>query len=496
MLTPFPPTKDIAQLCQFLGYPVENLPGDSQVEISGVTHASTAVTDGDLFFALPGANVHGSIFSLDAKNRGARAILTDEVGAKMNSGLPTFVVTDPRKVAGMVSAWFYQEPFRSMYSVGVTGTNGKTTTTTLLQQLWSGAKRNVGLIGTVETRIGQTVRMSKRTTPESSDMQRLAFEMRSQGVTNFVMEVSSHALVLERVRGSHFSAVAFTNLTQDHLDFHRTMEDYFQAKAKLFSFEFADKAFINIDDPFGSRLANETELPVIRLSRSNSRADWYFQSVRNEPRGMEVSVVGVGGILIEGFLPLHGEFNLDNSLMAIAIAFESGIDPLEISRLLPSLTGAQGRLEAIDMGQDYLAFVDYAHTPDAVSRVLATCKEMTSGRVIAVLGCGGDRDASKRILMGTALLFGSHVAVFTSDNPRSEDPMSILESMTYELPIQDPSKIIVDRLDAIKYAVTLAQTGDLVIVLGKGHEVGQEINAQIFPFDDRKILAQAIETEA
>jgi len=492
MRTQVPATKNIAQLCQFLGYSAEDLTGIGHVQISGVTHSSMSVEDGFLFFALPGANVHGSMFSLDAKSRGARAILTDEAGAKMNSGLPTFVVRDPRKVAGMVSAWFYQEPFRDMYSVGVTGTNGKTTTTTLLQQLWSGAKRNVGLIGTVETRIGDSIRMSKRTTPESSDLQRLASEMRSEGVTNFVMEVSSHALILERVRGSHFSAVAFTNLTQDHLDFHGTMENYFQAKAKLFTFEFAEKAFINIDDSFGSRLSAETELPLTRLSRTDATADWYFQSVRNEERGMQVSVVGAGGILIEGFLPLHGEFNLDNSLMAIALAFESGIDPLEISRLLPSLTGAQGRLEAIDMGQDYLAFVDYAHTPDAVSRVLATCKEMTAGRVIAVLGCGGDRDASKRILMGAALLSGSHVSVFTSDNPRSEDPMTILSSMTYELPIEEPSKIIVDRFNAIEYAVSLAKKGDLVIVLGKGHELGQEINGEIFPFDDRGILAQAI----
>lgn len=479
-----------------VGYAEPYVGVEGAIEITGLTHLSTAVKEGDLFFALPGARVHGAMFALDAKNRGARAILTDEAGAQFDIGLPILVVSDPRRIAGILSTWFYQEPMRDMFSVGITGTNGKTTTTTLLQQLWTGARRGAGLVGTVETRIGDVVQQSKRTTPESSDLQRLASEMRSKGVTHFVMEVSSHALTLERIRGSHFSSVSFTNLTQDHLDFHKTMEEYYQAKARLFTFEFAEKAFINIDDPYGCRLATETELPVTRLSRSDKTADWYFHSVRIEEQGMYVSIRGLGGVLIEGFLPLRGDFNLDNALMAIALAFDSGIDPVEISSLLASLVGAQGRLEPVDSGQEYSAFVDYAHSPDAVMRVLKTCNALAKGRVIAVLGCGGDRDASKRILMGRALHAQSDISVFTSDNPRSEDPVKILSEMTNGLAITAPSKVILDRESAINYAVSLAHPGDLVVVLGKGHELGQEISGEVFPFDDRKVLKQAIEARS
>ncbi len=489
-------SKTLAEFSQMLGQSESQLGDEGSVEITGLSHSSAAVKEGDLFFAIPGARVHGAMFALDAKNRGARAILTDKAGDHFDVGLPKLVVGDPRRMAGVLSAWFYEEPLRDMFSVGVTGTNGKTTTTTLLQQLWTGARRTAGLIGTVETRIGEIIQESKRTTPESSELQRLASQMRSKGVTHFVMEVSSHALTLERVRGSHFSSVAFTNLTQDHLDFHRTMDEYYQAKARLFTFEFAEKAFINIDNTYGQRLANETELPVLRLSGNDTSADWYFQSFHIEDEGMAVSIRGVGGVLIEGFLPLHGDFNLDNALMAIALAFDSGLDPVEISSLLPSLVGAQGRLEPVNAGQDFLAFVDYAHSPDAVMRVLTTCRALTNGRLIAVLGCGGDRDPSKRILMGRALHSLSDISVFTSDNPRSENPVEILREMTSGLDITNPSQIIVDRGSAIHYAISCASPKDLVVILGKGHEVGQEISGEIFSFDDRKVLRQAIENRS
>jgi UDP-N-acetylmuramoyl-L-alanyl-D-glutamate--2,6-diaminopimelate ligase len=485
--------KSLKEIADFLGISLIDLAAAANISITGITHASSQVTGGDLFLAFPGANVHGAHFALDAQQRGARAVLTDQAGADLTLEMPTLIVGKARKTAGLVSAWFYGEPMQDMYCVGVTGTNGKTTTTTLLSQLWMGAGRECGLIGTIETRIGEQIRPSQRTTPESCELQELARTVCDQGIQNFVMEVSSHALSLERLRGSHFAAVAFTNLTQDHLDFHGSMESYYSAKAKLFSYEYAEKAFINIDDPYGERLSSETELPIIRLSRSSPTADWYFDSTEILSGGMQVAIRGPGGILIEGFLPLHGGYNLDNSLMAIALAFDSGVDPIDIAALMPNLWGARGRLEVVNVGQEFSAFVDYAHSPDAVSRVLQTCRGMAKGRVIAVLGCGGDRDSSKRVLMGQALLSESDIAVFTSDNPRSEVPENILADMTHGLVIDDPCKMIVDRSAAIKYAVGLAEPEDLVIILGKGHELGQEIAGEVLPFDDRKVLITAIE---
>jgi UDP-N-acetylmuramoyl-L-alanyl-D-glutamate--2,6-diaminopimelate ligase len=470
---------------------------NGDVAISGLTQTSQEIEAGDLFLAFPGAKTHGARYALEAKKRGARAVLTDSPGAaiieEVAQGLPIIEVSNPRRAAGILSAWFYNEPMRDIYSVGITGTNGKTTTTTLLHQIWTQAGRESGLIGTVETRIGNDLIKSTRTTPESSDLQALVATMRERHIRALAMEVSSHAIALERIRGSHFAVVAFSNLTQDHLDFHETMEGYFQAKASLFTFEYADLALINIDDPYGARLALGSEIPVRTLSRSNPEADWSYVSAHAHTRGNDVCVRGQGGILIEGVLHLHGDYNLDNALMAVALAFESGVDPIEIAAILPTLHGAQGRLDPVDVGQDFAAFVDYAHSPDSVSRVLKACKAMTKGKVIAVLGCGGDRDSSKRPLMGKALSDGSDIAVFTSDNPRSEDPMKILEQMTRGLVVGELDRVTSDRKMAIDYAVSQALSGDIVVILGKGHESGQESAGVITPFDDRLVLAQAIE---
>ena len=469
------------------------LTGNASTVISGLTLNSNTVQEGDLFIALPGEKAHGADFAADAIARGAVAVLTDAEGASKISGVPVIVSSNPRRAAGVISAWFYSEPMRDLYSVGVTGTNGKTTVTTLLHQIMSAAGRESGLIGTVETRIGDEVVASKRTTPESSELQALSAVMRERHMRNLVMEVSSHAIALERIRGSHFSVVAFTNLAQDHLDFHKTMDDYFAAKSKLVTFEFADLAVINIDDAYGVRLASSTELPVMTVSRHDHNATWHYVSITRDYVGAHVAIRGSAGILIEGKVHLHGGYNFDNLLMAVAIATESGIDPIDIAAILPQLTGAAGRLEAVRLGQNFTALVDYAHSPDAVARVLETAHEITDGRVIAVLGCGGDRDSSKRPLMGKALHEGADVAIFTSDNPRSEKPDAILVQMTLGLDIQEPSAIIEDRADAIRAAVNEAQAGDVVLVLGKGHEKGQEIAGVNHPFDDRVELAKAIE---
>ena len=463
------------------------------VNVTGISQSSNEISTGDLFIALPGEKFHGAQFAADAVERGAVAVLTDLAGAAMVTGVPVLVVENPRRAAGVISAWFYEEPMRDLYSVGVTGTNGKTTVTTLLHQIMQAAGRESGLIGTVESRIGSEVLLSKRTTPESAELQGLIATMRERHMRNLVMEVSSHAITLERIRGSHFAVVGFTNLSQDHLDFHKSMEEYFLAKAKLFTFEYADLAVINIDDVYGARLAAMTELPVMSLSRTNTKATWHFASITRDYVGAAIAIRGSGGILIEGKTILQGGFNYDNLLMAVAIATESGIDPIDIAAILPQLTGAVGRLEAVRLGQNFTALVDYAHSPDAVARVLETAHEITTGSVIAVLGCGGDRDASKRSLMGLALRDGADIAIYTSDNPRSEKPEDILVQMVLDIDVQEPNEVITDRKAAIRAAVNHAAAGDVVIVLGKGHEKGQEISGVIYPFDDRIELARAIE---
>lgn len=467
----------------------------TNIEITGVVHSDSEVEPGDIFLAIPGVKVHGASFITAAVARGALAIVTDSAGAALATELPILVVRDVRSAGAMIASALYQDPTRDLGAIGITGTNGKTTVATLLYQLFAGAGRDTGLIGTIETRIGSEVLKSVRTTPEAPELQSLAAVMRERHMRHLVMEVSSHALSMNRVKASHFAFVGFTNLSQDHLDFHKDMESYFRAKAKLFSYEYAEFGFINIDNEYGARLATECEIPVATLSRSNSSAQWHFTQIHIIQSGAEISIRGNGGILIESKTSLLGGYNLDNLLMAVAIAHESGIDPVEIAALIPSLTGAPGRVESVSLGQNFTALVDYAHSPDAVEKVLAAVREFTSEKVIAVLGCGGDRDSTKRPLMGRALASGSDIAIFTSDNPRSESPTEILYQMTAKLKINEPSMIIEDRLAAITYAVNLARDGDTVLILGKGHEMGQEVAGVINPFDDRLTLAHAIEAK-
>ena len=466
------------------------------ISITGVSIDSHQIEAGDLFVAVAGAKVHGATYAGNAKLNGAVAVLTDEVGAVLITDLPVLVVDDPRASAGAIAAWLHKEPMRDMFSVGVTGTNGKTTVTTLLYQIAMAASRQSGLIGTVETRIGDEVIESLRTTPEAPELQSLAAVMRERHMRSVFMEVSSHAVSLNRIGGSHFDIAAFTNLSQDHLDFHADMDSYVAAKAALFTHKYADTAYINIDSSWAQKLLDIQELPVVRISRHAKSADWYFEGIENGLRSTSIAIRGTGGILIETSTKLVGDFNLDNLLMAIAISVASGIDPIDIAAITPSLTGAEGRLEKVDLGQSFNALVDYAHSPDSVTSVLETLRKSTAGKVIAVLGCGGDRDRSKRPLMGAALLAGSDLAVFTSDNPRSEDPAQIINEMVSGLTLSSTSVIEIDRKRAIEIAVTAAVPGDVVVILGKGHESGQEIAGVKHNFDDRLVLAAAIEANA
>ena len=496
-MRPFnPPSVSLAKIVDSCNAQVSISEGElSKIMISGATHNDSEVMPGDLFVAIPGAKRHGAEFYESAKKRGAVAVLTDPTGAKLIKDLPVLIVDNPRLISGRVSALLYSEPMRDINCIAITGTNGKTTVTTLLHQIFSAAHRECGLIGTVETRIGDEVIASKRTTPEATDLQALAAVMRERHMRHLVIEASSHALQLHRLEGAHFAIAGFTNLTQDHLDFHGDMESYFAAKAALFNFAVAELACIHIDDPYGARLAASSEIPVLTISRSNPKAIWHFTQIDSEAKRVQLKIRGSGGILIETSTTLRGGYNFDNLLMAIAIAVESGVDPIDIAAIVPNISGAAGRLEEVSVGQNFNAFVDYAHTPDAVSNVLKSIQEFTSGRVIAVLGCGGDRDASKRPLMGKALIESSDIAVFTSDNPRSEEPSDILRQMVGGINVVNQSQVISDRASAIAYAVSVAEPGDTVAILGKGHELGQEIKGEVFDFDDRLVLAQAIEAK-
>jgi UDP-N-acetylmuramoyl-L-alanyl-D-glutamate--2,6-diaminopimelate ligase len=465
-------------------------------EITGASHQDSQVEQGDIFLAFPGARVHGATFIEQAKARGAVAVLTDSAGAKLSTDLPTLVVANVREAGAILASSIYGYPMRDMHSIGITGTNGKTTVSTLLYQIFTAVGRDSGLIGTVETRIGSDHIKSERTTPEAAELQSLAAAMVERHMRHCVMEVSSHALHLKRLTGSHFAIVGFTNLTQDHLDFHGDMESYYQAKASLFTHEYAELGFINIDSEYGLRLFNESEIAVAAISRENPKAQWHCTEIHPVASGAEFTIRGKDGVLIQSRTLLHGGFNLDNLLMAVAIAYECGIDPLELASVIPGLRGAPGRLESISLGQPYKVLVDYAHSPDAVANVLAVAKDFTQGRVIAVLGCGGDRDKGKRALMGAALVQGSDVAIFTSDNPRSENPSDILKDMVGGASVNSPSVVMENRAEAIAYAVSIAAPGDTVLILGKGHETGQDIAGVIHPFDDRLQSAEAIEARS
>jgi UDP-N-acetylmuramoyl-L-alanyl-D-glutamate--2,6-diaminopimelate ligase len=481
-------TRTFKEVAQYLG---KEDSGDQKIR--GICSNSNNIEAGDLFVAIPGGKNHGAKFIDDAISKGAVAAVTDAAGADIiNKKIPTLIVANPRAEVGPLANWFYGAPSSKFNLVGITGTNGKTTTSYLLNQIWKSAGKSTALIGTLGVEICGENFKTQFTTPEADALTNTFAIAAEQHVTLGVMEVSSIAIEMKRISGTHFKYVAFSNLTQDHLDFHGNMEKYGAAKAKLFTLQYAENAIINIDDPFGKKLFETAEIPAISVSRSLRNAIWHFEKISQNGHKTEVSIRGEGGILIEGEISLLGEHNLDNLILAVAIAFHSGVDPLVIASVLPSLRGAPGRLEIVDAGQNFLALVDYAHTPDAVTHTLQTAKKLGE-RVIAVLGCGGDRDATKRSLMGIELSSGSDLAIFTSDNPRSESAESILDEMLSRVSIDDKNVRITDRREAIAFAVASAKEGDCVVILGKGHELGQEISGQVLPFDDRVELAKAIE---
>lgn len=484
-------------------------PAVAGVEVTGVTLRAQDVRGGDLFAALPGSRVHGARFAAEAAAAGAVAVLTDDAGAALLTetgvAVPMIVVEQPRAVLGRICDLVYGHPSRHLTLIGVTGTAGKTTVTHLIEAGLRAAGRRTAVIGTVGTRIDGTDLPSALTTPEAPELQGLLALMVERGVDTVVMEVSSHALALGRVDGCRFAVGAFTNLSQDHLDFHRDLEDYFAAKMRLLAPDSpvrAAAAVVCVDDEWGRRAAELARqapaLPTVTVGveAGAGGADWSAQTPQTAADGTQSFLARRGAAEIPVELALPGRFNVANALVALGVLDTVGVDPVQAGRALVD-AAVPGRLERIDRGQDFLAVVDYAHKPGALTAVLTTLRRQTGGRLIVVVGAGGDRDAGKREVMGRVAAELADLVVVTDDNPRTEDPATIRDALlagTRQVPAPARAEVAEygDRAAAIAYAIGRAQAGDAVLVAGKGHETGQQIGARVEPFDDRTVVAEAI----
>ncbi len=492
------PVADLLERLHRDGIGGARIEGATATGITGITHDSRLVMPGDLYVARAGAHTHGIAHVAQAVAAGAVAVLTDPASAAAAAGTgvaSTLVVDDPRVAMGPAAAWAYDDPAEAMTLVGVTGTNGKTTTSYLVDAGLRAAGRRTGLIGTIETRVAGEALPSARTTPEATELHALLAVMRERGVDAVAMEVSSHALALGRVDGVVFDVAAFTNLSQDHLDFHHDMAAYFAAKSLLFSEARSRRAIVTVDDEWGERIAATCGTPVTTTG-ARETADWrrHDESPAGATTPGSLQLTGPDHRTVTVGCGLLGRVNLSNAALAYLVLVDIGVDPDVAGNGVASLRVVPGRLERIDVGQPYVALVDYAHTPRAVSAVLADARALTAagGRVLVVLGCGGDRDRDKRALMGEAAASSADIAVFTNDNPRSEDPAEILASMQTRVPAGAPIHVEPDRRRAIELAVGLARQGDVLVVAGKGHEQGQETAGVVVPFDDRVVLGEAI----
>lgn len=468
-----------------------------QILVTGIALRAQQVLAGDLFAALPSlspARPHGADFAATALSAGAVAVLTDPAGARhpalSGCAIPVLVHPDPRSVLGAVSARVFGEPSARLAVLGITGTAGKTTTAYLLEAGLRAAGARTGLLGTVQARIGETVVPSTATTPEAPTLQALLALMAERGVTHVPMEVSSHALALGRVSGTAFAVGAFTNLSQDHLDFHADLEDYFAAKAMLFDGRARAEA-VCIDDTWGRRLVTEQTTTVSR----DGAATWRARDMAAHPSGGQAfRVLGPGGFDRRVVTRLPGAFNVTNVLLALAVGQLCGADPVLLARGIAT-TDVPGRMQRVDRGQGFLALVDYAHKPAAVAALLDAVRIEVSGRLLVVLGCGGDRDAAKRPLMGAEAARRADLLVVTDDNPRTEDPATIRASiLAGAREVAGPSVVeIGDRAEAIAYALARARPGDALVVAGKGHETTQEVHGIKHPFVDAEVLADLLE---
>ena len=458
--------------------------GEASASVDEVAFDSRHVAPGALFFCVRGASADGHDFAQEAIRSGAAALVVERW---LDLDVAQILVPSVRQAMGPMSAVVLGEPARSMTIVGVTGTNGKTTVVHLLDAVFRAAGHRTGAIGTVGAHVaGEPVPIA-RTTPEAPDLHRLLRRMRDAGVTMVAMEVSSHALDQGRVGGLRFDAAIFTNLSQDHLDHHGSMESYFAAKATLFTRDRAKHAVVNLDDAWGRRLL-DVPVPITTFGLDPA-ADVVAEDVRTEPDGLAFRVDGR-----EVTSSLRGGFNVSNCLAAIACSGLVGVDPDDAIRGLANAGQVSGRMEPVDAGQRFLVVVDYAHTPDSIRTVLAAARPLATGRVIVVFGCGGDRDRAKRFPMGAAATEGADLTVITTDNPRSEDPLDIIAEVERGATEGGgPYVVEPDRRAAIRLALSHAHPGDVVVVAGKGHEAEQELADRSIPFDDRVVVREELE---
>ncbi len=488
--------------------------GNPATEISGLTCDSRKTAPGDLFFALPGELADGREFIGEAVKRGAHAVaLSGATGGPASLAVPAVEASDIRKSMAQIAARFFGEPSRELVLIGVTGTNGKTSFTYLMESILREAGREPGVIGTVSYRYGHRVHHPANTTPESLDLQRILRDMVNSGVTHALLEVSSHGLDAHRVEACHFSRAAFTMLGRDHLDHHGNMEAYFASKARLFTDHLARsgvadrKAVVNQDDPHGQRLLNMVRVPAVTVGR-RQEADYRLESTVCDREGISLRIRR-GRKVLRLRSPLLAEVNAMNILLAVAVADGLGIEEEAIARGVERTGRIPGRLDRIATDRGFLVLVDYAHTPEALDRMLAGVRGFTPGRLITVFGCGGDRDRGKRPLMGKAAARWSDLVLVTSDNPRSESPEAIIEEILMGMReegirLLEPAEIagkragvkaasrVVDRREAIGLAVRIAEEGDTVVIAGKGHEEVQIVGRQRIPFRDGEEVVRAL----
>jgi UDP-N-acetylmuramoyl-L-alanyl-D-glutamate--2,6-diaminopimelate ligase len=481
--------------------------GTSRQEIRGLVYDSRQVQPGDLFVAVRGHRVDGHRYLAEAVSRGAVAAVIEDVESAGSVSIPLILVPDSRQALALLANRFYGDPSRRLTMIGVTGTNGKTTTSYLIKEIFEAAGQRMGLLGTVVYDVGKESLVPPNTTPESLDLQRLLSRMVEAGLSGAVMEVSSHALAMDRVLGCEFDTAVFTNLTQDHLDFHRTMEDYFLTKRRLFTgldqqaMKSARKsAVINLDDPWGEKLIQSIRTPIYTYGlTSQSKPDITAREVQSDWNGIRfTAITPVGDFPVKS--ALIGRYNLYNLLAAIGVGLSREIPVQAIQDGIAQLRRVPGRVEPIDAGQDFTVIVDFAHTEHALRSLLDAMAEFKTGRLITVFGCGGDRDRGKRPAMGRVAAMLSDLVILTSDNPRGEEPTEILKEIEGGIQAVRPGwkrnqnyYSIPDRREAIEKAVELAGAGDMLVIAGKGHETYQIIGKEQIPFDDRQVAREAIE---
>lgn len=463
------------------------------IEIQEVRYDSRAVQPGDLFVAIRGFAVDGHQYIKSALARGAAAIVCEEIPVDCAEE-PFILVENSRAALADLSANYFGHPADDMTMIGVTGTNGKTTTTYLLKHILERKGYRVGLIGTNQNMIGSIVLETERTTPESYELQALFARMRDAGCTHVIMEASSHSLVLDRVRGIPFAVGAFTNLTQDHLDFHKTMENYRRAKAKLF--QMCRKGVINLDDHAAKAMLQDAACPCLTFACENDGADLLASNLLFRADGVTFTV-RCRDEEVDGKLNIPGHFSVENALTALGIALQLDISLSDATRALATAQGVKGRVEVVPTPTDYTVLIDYAHSPDGVQNVLRTVRGFATGRVIALFGCGGDRDKTKRPKMGAIAAQLADFCIVTSDNPRTEDPNEIIANILAGMPKDSSAiQVIPDRTEAIHWALAQAQKDDIIILMGKGHETYQEINRRKYHMDEREIVADYFQSHS